>query len=217
MVGPRRRDAGRGGEHFDTGGRVTGWIGLVASIGMIATWFAALGDPLPLWVLFGSVFTGLLFWAAFLRPAVSATEDTLFLRNMLEDVEIPLAAVEEHAVRQVLAVRAGSKRYVSTGVSRSSRDARASNRAGGRAGGRARGSDQASVRAGGTARLVDPADFVEARLTDLTTRARERARVERWSDEQLALAAGVRRSPSWLVIIPLAASFAATVLSVVLA
>lgn len=209
MVGPRGRDAGAGTtqvERFDTGGRVTGWIGLVASVGMLGVWFASLSEPLPVWVLTGSIFAGLLFWAAILRPTVTATGETLLLRNMLEDVRIPLAAVEEHAVRQVLAVRAGEKRYVGTGVGRSLKASTIGTRA-----------ERVAERSGGTAQVIHPADFVEARIADLAAQARERARVQRYSEEQVALAAGVRRSRTWLVIAPLVASFTAMVLSVVLA
>ena len=47
----------------------------------------------------------------------------LVLRNMLSTIYIPLAAIEEVAVRQVLAVRAGDKRYVCAGVGRTLRQA----------------------------------------------------------------------------------------------
>ena len=49
---------------------------------------------------------GVLVWASLLRPRVSASRETLYLRNMLETIHIPLAAVDELVVRQVL-TRAG--------------------------------------------------------------------------------------------------------------
>ena len=50
------------------------------------------------------------------------------MQNMLETVHVRLAAVEEMAVRQVLAVRAGDRRLVSTVVGRTWRKALLSRR-----------------------------------------------------------------------------------------
>lgn len=195
-------------ERFDTGGRVTGWIGLAASLGVVVVWVASLGHPLPLWVLSGAVLAALLFWSAIIRPRVWASEDMLVLRNMFEDVRIPLAAIEEHAVRQVLAVRAGDKRYVGTGVGRSLAAARAGTAAGTAAGATSEHSSRT--------RTIHPADYVETRIAGLTAHARERARIERYSDQQAALAAGVERTPTWLVIAPLLVASVVFVLSILL-
>ena len=67
-------------------------------------------------VMAGAVLAAVLAWATMLRPALWATRDDLVMRNMLETVHVPLAAVEQLAVRQVLAVRAGEKRYVSPAI-----------------------------------------------------------------------------------------------------
>ena len=50
------------------------------------------------------------------------------MRNMLETIQIRLVAVEELAVRQVLAVRAADRRWVSTAVGRSLRKTMTSGR-----------------------------------------------------------------------------------------
>ena len=47
----------------------------------------------------------------------------LVLRNMLSTIHLPLAAIEEIAVQQVMAVRVGGKRYVCAGVGRTLRQA----------------------------------------------------------------------------------------------
>lgn len=187
---------------FDTGGRMTGWIGLVASFGTVSVWLASLARPLPLWVLTGAVLAGLLFWSAVLRPRVSAEGDTLLLRNMFEDVRIPLAAVQEHAVRQVLAVRVADKRYVGSGIGRSFAASRSS---------RVPAADGRSTRG------IHPADYVETRIAGLAADARDRARVRHRSAEQAALAADVERTPTWVVIVPLALSVLTLVASIVLA
>ena len=64
----------------------------------------------------GAAFAGILSYAALLRPAVRVDSDALVLRNMLDTNVVPLAAIDEVAVRQVLAVRADEKRYVSPAI-----------------------------------------------------------------------------------------------------
>ena len=53
-----------------------------------------------------------------LRPALWVTEEHLVMRNLVDTVHIRLAAVEEMVVRQVLAVRVGDQRFVSTVLGR---------------------------------------------------------------------------------------------------
>ena len=74
-----------------------------------------LGAP----VAWGAAFFAIVSYAALLRPAVRVEKGTLVLRNMLDTNVVPLAAVEEVAVRQVLAVRAEEKRYVSPAIGHS--------------------------------------------------------------------------------------------------
>ena len=64
----------------------------------------------------GAAFAGILSYAALLRPAVRVDSGTLVLRNMLDTNVVPLAAIDDVAVRQVLAVRANEKRYVSPAI-----------------------------------------------------------------------------------------------------
>jgi hypothetical protein len=92
-----------------TSGRLTAVLvlllaGVVVVVG-VADW-GSIGAP----VVAGAVLAAVLAWASMLRPALWATDDELVMRNMLETVHVPLAAVEQLAVRQVLAVRAGDKR-----------------------------------------------------------------------------------------------------------
>ena len=86
------------------------------------------------------------------------------------------------AVRQVLAVRAGDRRWVSTVVGRSWRKAVT-----------ARPSASGEAREG-----MAYADFVETRLYDLVDQARRAEGVRPGSKEQLALPDAVRREPAWL-------------------
>lgn len=164
-----------------TGSRFLGLLGvsLAALVLVLAALDHAQSYALP--VACGAVFTGVLIWAAMLRPRVGATGSTLVLRNMLDTVRIPLAGIEELALRQVLAVRVGEKRYVSPALGRSWR---ALARGEGRAG-KERASD------------LSYADIVEDQLRSLVDTARSQAGLRRGSPEQLALAADVRREPAW--------------------
>ena len=106
-------------ERFEpTSGQVTGWmpIGLAAVLAVPGVVSAAEG--LPLWVAATGLLVAVLAWAAMIRPALWATHEHLVMRNLVETVHIRLAAVEEMAIRQVLAVRVGERRFVSTVVGR---------------------------------------------------------------------------------------------------
>jgi hypothetical protein len=176
-------------ERFDpTSGRVTAVLVLVlAGVVVVAGTVDAGSVPLP--VLAGAVLAAVLAWASMLRPALWATTEHLVMRNMLETVHVPLAAIEQLAVRQVLALKVGEKRYVSTVVGRPLRKAKRTGRTG-----------KAPVEEATPAPGLPYADFVEQRLHQLMAEARTAAGVESLSDEQLALAADVRREPAWVPI-----------------
>jgi len=184
-------------------GRVTGWltVALAAFVLVLAVVEGTALSPVGT----GALLLGVLAWAATLRPALLVDGRELVLRNMLETVHVPLAAIEQLAVRQVLALRCGEKRYVSSAVGRSWRQVAKSSR-------RPR---EESTRTAPRA-TVHEADLVEERLRRLMEDARAAEGVASWSDEQLALAAGVRREPAWLPILLLGLALAALVLSIVL-
>ena len=183
-----------------TSGQVTGWMTVVVAGVVVVAGLAYLSDGFPGWVIGAALLVGVLAWAATLRPALWATQEHLVMRNLAETVHIRLAAVEEMAVRQVLAVRAADRRWVSTVVGRSWRKALTSRQAPG---------------ASGEATPLDEmpyADFVENRLHELVDAARTAAGVRAGSQEQLALPDAVRREPAWL---PLGLIAAAVVVLVV--
>ncbi|MCW2735854.1 hypothetical protein [Nocardioides sp.] len=180
-----------------TSGRVTGWMTVAVAAVVVMAGLAYLDDGFPTWVIGAALLVGVLAWAAMLRPALWATGDHLVMRNLAETVHIRLAAVEEMAVRQVLAVRAADRRWVSTVVGRSWRKTITSRQAPGEA----------------TPHQDMPyADFVENRLYDLVDSARTAAGVRPGSPDQLALPDAVRREPAWL---PLGLIAAAAVVLVV--
>ncbi|PVG84792.1 hypothetical protein DDE18_04155 [Nocardioides gansuensis] len=180
-----------------TSGRVTGVLAL-----LLAAVIAVLGlveGGLPGVVVAGAALGGVLAWAAMLRPALWVTRSDLVMRNMVETTSIPLAAIEGLAVRQVLAVSAGDRRYVSPVVGRPLRKL---------------------VRplkepAAGKAAETPYADYVEDVLRQRVDAARSAAGVRRGSPEQLALAAGVRREPAWLPIVLITGGVVAFVVTLV--
>jgi len=101
-----------------TSGRI---IGTLATLLCLATVVLALFDGEQgfgvAWA-WGAAFCGILAYAALLRPGLRVEGGFLVMRNMLDTHRIPLASIEEAAVRQVLAVRAGDKRYISPVVGR---------------------------------------------------------------------------------------------------
>src|SRR5918993_220596 len=112
-----------------TSGRVTGWSTVVLAAAVVVAGVAYLDEGFPAWVVGVALLVGVLAWAAMLRPALWATREHLVMRNVAETVHIRLAAVEELAVRQFLAVRAGDRRLVSTVLGRTWRRAMTSHRA----------------------------------------------------------------------------------------
>lgn len=170
-----------------TSGRIMGSLAVIAALVVVALGVA---DPgvVPASVAAGAVLLGVLGWATMLRPRVSMTPEHLVLRTMLEHVRLPLAAIEELAVRQVLAVRVGDKRYVSTAIGKSWRKALVG--------------DRNATRKDADRPVTEVAypDYVEQEIRSRMEHARAAAGVRLLSDEQQALAAGVSREPAWLPI-----------------
>ena len=176
-----------------TSGRVTGWMTVVLAAVVAATGVVYLDDGFPLWIVAAAVLVGVLAWAAMLRPALWVRDGRLEMRNMLETIQIRLVAVETLAVRQVLAVRAADRRWVSTAVGRSLRKAVTSGRR-----------PPATGADGRPATAVKYVDFVEERLHLLVDEARTAAGITPGSPEQLALPDAVRRERAWVPIVLIA-------------
>lgn len=127
-----------------------------------------------------------LSWGTLLRPRVSIEGDRLRLRGVLSTTVIPLAAVQEVLVRQVLAVRVGERTFTSPAIGRRVR--------------RAMGYHE-PVSADGSMLGLAPspeAELAQSRLRDAAFAARRRAGLEEWSPEQLALGEQVQRRPAWV-------------------
>ncbi len=164
-------------------GRITGILGVGICVAIVILGMAEFDQGFPPAAVWAALFAAVLFWSATLRPRVRVTGSELLLRNMLTTVSVPLAAIEQIVVRQVLLVRAGDQRYISSAVGKSWRQALKSDRP------------------------REPAQdasypvFVEERLHQLAEDARTKAGITLMSDEQLALAKGVRREWAWPEIV----------------
>ncbi|WP_210440154.1 hypothetical protein [Nocardioides xinjiangensis] len=164
-----------------TSGRLTGWLAVVLGALLVVAGLVYLDDGFPPWIAAAGLLLAVLAWASMLRPALWATEEHLVMRNLAETVHIRLAAIEETAIGQVLAVRAADRRHVSPVVGRTWRKALVSRRGGA-------GTAEEGPREG-----MPYVDWVEHRLRELVERAQRDAGVRPGSAEQLALPDAVRR------------------------
>jgi hypothetical protein len=170
-------------EFRPTSGRITGVLGLCMCGGIVVLGVVEREEGFPAAGVWTALFAAVLFWAACLRPRVRVTASELRLRNMLTSISVPLAAIEQLVVRQVLSVRVGERRYVSSGVGRTWRQGLKADR---------------QLKKGESAPYPV---FVEERLNQLAEEARARQGIALMSDEQLELAAGVRREWAWPEIV----------------
>ena len=180
-----------------TSGRITGVIALVLVAAVVLIGLLDQDGGFPPVVVWTALVLGVVVWTAMLRPRLWVTTSDVVLRGMFSTVRIPLVAVEQVVVRQVVALRAGDKRYVSAAVGKSWRQTLQSGK------GPKPGAAQSYP------------SFVEERLHQLTEDARARSGVTLLSDEQLALAAGVRRTWAWPELAALAVAVAGLLVTLV--
>lgn len=219
-----------------TSGHVMGILGLILAASMVVVGIMDIHHGYALSLIFGAAAFGVLVWAALLRPHVWATAEDLVMRNMLHTVWIPLVAIETVVVRQVLSVTAGERRFVSPAIGRTLRETvkgsgtqehgmrvhpglsvlgqGSTSQGGGHDEG---GLDRYRSRRGGkgTARTASASypTYVEERIVQLADQACVKHGVRRFSDEQAALAARVRRAWAWPEIAGLTAFVAAFLVS----
>ncbi len=121
-----------------TGGRLVGVLAVLLGALVVVVWLADRSAVAP-WFVALSTFWIVAAWAAFLRPQLFVQGHHLVLRGMLDTVRVPLRLVDSIAVRQVTAVGAAGKRYISPAVSRSRRDLNRQDSAPGRGPGSSQG------------------------------------------------------------------------------
>ena len=190
-----------------TNSRVFGVLAVLAAFVVPVLWVVDRDAGIPGWLVWLSLLFGVLAFGSMLLPAIWLTSERLVLRNMLETVSIPLGSIEQVVVRQVTAVLAGEKRYVSSAVGKSWRQALRSNRTG-------RAHDPTMLQPANPHDMAY-ADFVQQRIYERATQHRSRLGIANSSDEQLELARGIEREPGWPMIAAVAVCVLGFVASVV--
>ena len=165
-------------------GRITGVLGLGICVAIVVLGVVESDDGFPAAVVWAALFGAVLFWSATLRPRVRVIGSELRMRSMLTTISVPLAAIEQIVVRQVLAVWVGDRRYISSAVGQ---DLAAGAEVGPR-----RASRRTTRRTRSSSRSGS---------SQLAEEARAKAGITLMSDEQLALARGVRREWAWPEIV----------------
>lgn len=116
-------------ERYSSGGLVSGVVGLIAVVALIAFGLVAEGDGFEPWAYPALLLAGVLVWAILLRPAIVLHRDELELRNVLHSRFIPFARITSVQVNQMTVVFVDDDKFVGSGFGRSrltiNRDAKA--------------------------------------------------------------------------------------------
>jgi hypothetical protein len=201
VTGTTDHDDTRVEKFAPNGGTAIAVIGAIVVVAFVVGWLVDMSN-VPLWVPAIALFGGVLLYTSTVRPRVMIRASDLVLRNMLSTIHIPLASIDELVVRQVLAVRAGGKRYVCAGAGRPLRQAMK-----GSAVQRAR-EEMGGIRGEiAKATVMEPgmnyADYVELRIQELVNEDRMRRGIKRFSPEADELGRQIRRDLDWLWIVAL--------------
>ncbi len=180
--------------------RIVGVVGLVAVAGVILLGVTGAGGAFHPAVYAVCGLVAVVIWVAILRPEVAIEGDRLVLRNPLNIVSIPLAAIEQIAVRRWLAVRVANRTVTNAGISRTRRQGVRD--------------DQRGDVTGLEIAALSYGAIVERRIQRLAEDARDRQGIKIYSDEQLALGADVRRTWAWPEIAAVAGLSVAVVITV---
>ncbi len=146
-----------------TNGLVSGYFALAVMVGILVLALLPWDAGRPLGVAILAVLGLLLVWCSMLRPAIWVAERSLVLRGIFHTDEIPLGAIEQVAVSQVVAVKARGKRYTSPAVGYTARQKLKANRR------RVRGGEEFVPTAANTYQV-----YVEERIAQLAQEDRER-------------------------------------------
>ncbi len=181
-----------------TGAMVFGGITVVGMLALaVAAAFPEAGAPD--WVTAALVLFAVVVYVAQVRPAVVLDESELVLRNMLETVHVPWAAVGEVRVRQFLSLEVGDQEFNCAAVGRSRRQIRRDNRM----------VVEANPAEASFGRLV------ETKIRNRASDARKRKGILAKSPEQATLADDVQRVRAWPEIFALVVAAVALVVTIV--
>ncbi len=153
----------------------------------------------PDWLVAVMVLIAVVAYLAQIRPAVVLGESHLTLRNMLDTVHVPWAAVGEVLVRQILTVEVGERVYDCPAVGRNAWQIRRDD----------------ALPADHHATDESFGLVIENQIRQRAANARARLGIEEASAEQAALADAVRRVRAWPEIVLLVGAIAALVVTIV--
>lgn len=203
-----------------TSSRVFGVLAVATAVGVVVLVLAQ-SDGDPSWTAIAfSIFFAALAWVSLLRPRLDLDRSRLVLHNMLSTDTLPLTAIESVAVRQVLVVVAGERRYTSPAVGRSRRQLHRDDH---RTGAGGRGSSTGNSGMMGFVPVFPSGPekaesaktsyglFVEERIRSRVSDALAREGIRPRSTEQAATAEGIVRRWAVPEIAVLATSLAAAV------
>lgn len=162
-------------------GRATGIGGLVLAAVVAIYAVAGVDQSVGFPLLALAFLVAVLTYAAVLRPRVALSDDELMLRQMFGTTWIPLAAIQDVTVRQMTIIRVADRKYDTPALARPRTSMR--------------------QRLRWAAPDLTATDHLAERIDKAMISARKRAGVQEWSDEQAALAAGIRSQWSWPLIV----------------
>jgi len=163
-----------------TNGQVTGVAGILLALVAAGYSLTVLDQRYGPEVLALAVLIAVLTYAGVIRPRVGLSEEHLVFRQMFSTLHLPLAAIQDVSVRHVTVVRVAGRKYDSPALSRT----------------RPRRRER---REPGPTHLT-VSQHLEQRIDRAMALARQRAGVEPWSEEQAALAGGVREEWCWPLV-----------------
>lgn len=105
-----------------TGGVFVGYAGLAAAALALGYVLLSVHTVTGLRVALGAVFFGVVVWMTQVRPRATAYPRHVVLKNSVRDAHVPLAAVDEVAMGQMLNLWVGDERYVCIGIGQSLRE-----------------------------------------------------------------------------------------------
>lgn len=201
-----------------TSTRVMGGVGVAIAVAVVVLVLLDGGSDPSYTTIALMVLLAALAWCTMIRPRVEVDSTRLVLHNMVSTVVLPLAAIESVAVRQVLVVRAGDRRFASAGVGRTRRQLHRDNRSGGAGSGGGAGGMLGLTPSLSSSEPERPETaatsyglFVEERIRALVSDAVAREGVRPGSDDQERLARDVVRRPAVPEIVVLAGSLVVVV------
>jgi hypothetical protein len=104
-----------------TSGQIVGYVGLALAVFTVGYVAVDVHTVTGLRVGLGAVFFAVVIWVTQLRPRVTAYPRHVVLRNAVRDTHVPLGAVDEVSMGQVLSLWVGDARYSCIGIGQSMR------------------------------------------------------------------------------------------------